>query len=493
MLVGHPKENAEGRVGKGIYATLCAHFVWSEKYLEDIKMKRTINGKLGAGIVFVLTLVIVLGVGSLSAQAASPIVFGCDNFEAAVREIDGVPDTGPIYPINVAGITSLNLYNRSISSLAGIEHFTGLIHLEAPRNQLTSVDVSNNDLLESLNLFHNQLTSIDVSNNRALRWLYLSYDNQLTSVDVRNNPALEVLMVSFLRLTTLDISNNPNLQILRAERNQLTTLDVSNNTQLYSIWLRWNYMASMDAVVGFANTRVDVDGVHSWGDPTFQFYPQNVENVADDTTRTSDDLAVIRDGAGTANITLPNGRTITISNIGTNLPATIDINIEVFSRPNASTAYGAQIPANSIVIDPAATGNFGFTLSITISDSELEERSLSADTVNLFHVSTAGAVSNRSNQLTRNSDNSVTVSFDSASVLVLSNNAPVAPVAPHVVETDVWYPTPIVQETAPIAHDVPQTGITGRMILPLVLALFGVAVITGGQIHRMRKKKAKNK
>ena len=456
-------------------------------------MKKNIKGELGKGIVFALIIVIMLGMGSISTLAVSPIEFGCENFEAAVRESDGVPDTGPIYPADVSGITNLSLANRSISSLAGIEHFTGLIHLEAPHNQLTSVDVSSNVLLESLNLFHNQLTSIDVSNNSALRWLHLSYDNQLTSVDVSNNPALEILMVSFLRLTTLDISNNPNLQILRAEQNQLTTLNVSNNPQLYSIWLRWNNMASLDAVVGFAGTSVDVDGVHDWGDPTFQFYPQNVadEDVADDTTHTSDDLVAIRDGAGTANITLPNGRTITISNIGTNLPATINLNVEVDSRANASTAYGAQIPANSIVIDPAATGNFGFTISITISDSELADRNLSANTVNLFHVSTAGAVSNRSNQLTRNSDNSVTVSFDSASVLVLSENAPVAPVG----EPDVWY-TPgahIVQAVAPVAHDVPQTGITGRMILPLVLALLGVAVITVGQVHRIRKKKAENK
>jgi len=42
---------------------------------------------------------------------------------------------------------------------------------------------------------------------------------------------------------------------------------------------------------------------------------------------------------------------------------------------------------------------------------------------------------------------------------------------------------------APAAHNVPQTGITGRMILPLVLGLLGFALIAGTIGHRLYMKK----
>ena len=77
-------------------------------------------------------------------------------------------------------------------------------------------------------------------------------------------------------------------------------------------------------------------------------------------------------------------------------------------------------------------------------------------------------------------DNSVTVSFNSASVFVLSTTAPVTP--PRDYATVVPY---VAAVAAPVAHDVPQTGITGRMILPLVLGIAGFALIAGVIGHRI--------
>ncbi|MCL2248179.1 MAG: InlB B-repeat-containing protein [Oscillospiraceae bacterium] len=54
-----------------------------------------------------------------------------------------------------------------------------------------------------------------------------------------------------------------------------------------------------------------------------------------------------------------------------------------------------------------------------------------------------------------------------------------------------WYPG-AVPGVAPVAHEVPQTGITGRMILPIVLGTLGVALIAGTEILRRYKKKHKN-
>ncbi len=75
-------------------------------------------------------------------------------------------------------ITSINVSERNIHSLKGIEYFTSLQSLSCANNQLTSIDVSQNTALKGLDCSFNQLTSLDVSNNTALTELDC-YMNQI--------------------------------------------------------------------------------------------------------------------------------------------------------------------------------------------------------------------------------------------------------------------------------------------------------------------------
>ena len=111
-------------------------------------------------------------------------------------------------------ITYLIVSSSGISDITGVEAFVNLDLLYCNRNQLTSLDVSNNTALERLNVSENDLTSLDVSNNTAL-WLINCLSNKLTSLDVSNNTALERLNVSENDLTSLDVSNNSSLVELR--------------------------------------------------------------------------------------------------------------------------------------------------------------------------------------------------------------------------------------------------------------------------------------
>ena len=113
---------------------------------------------------------------------------------------------GIITDEEIAGITSINVFARGLSSLKGIEYFMALTSLSCSDNQLTSLDVSRNTALTKLQCERNQLTSLDVSKNTALTFLLCSY-NQLTSLDVSNNTALENLYCYGNQLTSLDVSN----------------------------------------------------------------------------------------------------------------------------------------------------------------------------------------------------------------------------------------------------------------------------------------------
>ena len=132
----------------------------------------------------------------------------------------------------IAGVTFIDVSEKNIASLKGIEYFTALTQLDCYENQLTSLDVSKNTVLTWLSCDNNQLTSLDVSKNTALMGLTCG-GNQLTLLDVSKNTALENLYCNYNQLTSLDVSNNTALKTLYCSYNQLTSLHVSKKTALW--------------------------------------------------------------------------------------------------------------------------------------------------------------------------------------------------------------------------------------------------------------------
>jgi hypothetical protein len=182
-----------------------------------------------------------------------------------------------------------------------------------------------------------------------------------------------------------------------------------------------------------------------------------------DTTISAEVLQAIKDSEGTLNIILPNGVHISISaaGIGAN-PQEIDLNIEL----SATTVAVGQVPANSLIIAPDQHGEFGFTISIHIPHAQLAEAGLGTGTLNLFYISSAGAVSNLG-VVQRQSDGSVIVSISSASEYYL------------------WSPP------APVAiPDGPQMGDEVTLIFSIIAIALGSIGIIGWTIYVSKTKKA---
>jgi len=169
--------------------------------------------------------------------------------------------------IDTVSALYLGFFISNISDLTGIKDFTLLKTLSiSPSLNLTTLDVSQNLLLETLTCSNNQLTSLDVSNNTALILLYcagnqlISLDvtnnitlinlqcqnNDLTSLDVSNNTALILLYCAGNQLISLDVTNNITLINLQCQNNDLTILDVSNNTALTDLGCNNNQLTSLD-------------------------------------------------------------------------------------------------------------------------------------------------------------------------------------------------------------------------------------------------------
>ncbi len=89
----------------------------------------------------------------------------------------------------IASVKTMNIYDKYIESLQGIEFFTALTNLQCQRNRLTALDVSKNTALTTLSAFDNQLTSLNVNGCTALTDLSCS-GNQIASLSVAGCTAL---------------------------------------------------------------------------------------------------------------------------------------------------------------------------------------------------------------------------------------------------------------------------------------------------------------
>ena len=169
-------------------------------------------------------LLLLIAVLTASLAASADVAINSTNFpDANFRSyLMSEYPSGTITTAQLNARTELEVNNKGISNMKGVEYFAQLTKLSCYGNNLTSIDVSNNTKLTYLNVFANQLTSIQgLVNCTVLEQLYLHHNN-LTTLDVTNHSALR----------TLWVRDNPNLNRCYCYRNALTNLDIANCTSL---------------------------------------------------------------------------------------------------------------------------------------------------------------------------------------------------------------------------------------------------------------------
>jgi cell wall surface anchor family protein len=164
-----------------------------------------------------------------------------------------------------------NAISHQITSLKGIEYFTGLKRLYwYGECNLSSVDLSKNILLEDIFLLSGKLTILDVSKNTVLERLWCKSDGEGTLAKLvlgKNHLVLKELNCSNNQISSLDVSGCPSLQKLSCNRNKINTLDISNNTKLLSLDCSYNLLKKLDvancrglSVLGcFSNQLTELD------------------------------------------------------------------------------------------------------------------------------------------------------------------------------------------------------------------------------------------
>ena len=120
---------------------------------------------------------------------------------------------GTLYPAERYAVTEIDVNDKNITSLKGIEFFPNLQKLSCWDNRLTSLDVSKNTELTYLKCSYNRLTELDVSKNTELTYLDCGY-NRLTELDVSQNTKLTELYFVSNKITSLQADNCTNLTVI---------------------------------------------------------------------------------------------------------------------------------------------------------------------------------------------------------------------------------------------------------------------------------------
>lgn len=170
-----------------------------------------------------------------------------NNFEQVL--IDLGLDSGPldnwVPTANISGITNLEINNKNISDLTGIEDFVALTYLSCEGNNLANLNITQNTNLAQLYCRSNQLTILDTSLNTNLSILWVQ-DNLITDLNLINNINLISLITDNNPLNDLDVTNNINLNVFSCENNQLANLDVTKNVSLSYLNVNYNYLTDLN-------------------------------------------------------------------------------------------------------------------------------------------------------------------------------------------------------------------------------------------------------
>lgn len=168
--------------------------------------------------------------------AASDIIINTDNFpdEKFRNYITETIDTskdGALSEAEIGAVISINVNNREINDLKGIEFFTALETLDCGSNFFNTLDLSKNTALKDLSCSFTNMTSLDLRSNTKLETLNAEY-SALANIDLGENKVLKQLVVTEANLMNLDFLTDQPLTTLDCSSNKLSQIDVSKFDKL---------------------------------------------------------------------------------------------------------------------------------------------------------------------------------------------------------------------------------------------------------------------
>ena len=176
--------------------------------------------------------------------AINGLTFPDPNFREYVKTNFNTNGDDALSQDELDAVKKINVENKGITDLKGVEYFTGLKELNCRNNRLTALDLKYNTKLISLLCSSNELTTLNLSENKNLITLYCN-DNKLTDLDLSKNTGLGALYCNNNQLTNLALTNTTNLTTIQCSNNQLTNLALTNTTSLKFLDCQQNQLTNL--------------------------------------------------------------------------------------------------------------------------------------------------------------------------------------------------------------------------------------------------------
>ena len=167
------------------------------------------------------------------------------NFKTALLDQNPNIDTNNDSQIQVSeaeAATDLWLEGKGITNLSGLEAFTNLEVLRLSSNTtLSTIDISQNTNLRNLDAPFTDISSLDLSNNEKLQRLNVQTCLFLSNITYPTGQSrLEDMNLSETIITGVPFSQLTALKYIALRDSKITDVDMSGNEQLQQIWANNN-------------------------------------------------------------------------------------------------------------------------------------------------------------------------------------------------------------------------------------------------------------
>lgn len=185
---------------------------------------------------FKLKIAFLLSVGSLSIGAYAQNVSIPDPIFEQYLISQGYDDVlnGVVNKNNLVNVFGIDVSNKGINNLSGIQYFPNLQWIDFRNNNLTSINLASNSKLKKVLGPNNNLTSIALPNNNKIENLFLD-NNNLSFISITGQSNLEVLLLNNNNFSNINVQHNLKLRQLSLENNNFVTLNVANNVLLETL------------------------------------------------------------------------------------------------------------------------------------------------------------------------------------------------------------------------------------------------------------------
>ena len=179
-------------------------------------------------------------------------------FRRLIGNMMDVQEGGKISNTKLANIANIEVYNEGITTLKGIEFFTGLKSLECGKNNLTELDLSENINLKEIYCEDNSISDLKLPKSNNLMYLDCS-NNKLDNLNLAKYDKLIDLNCSSNPINKLELTNNTLLERIDIRKTNINSLNLKNQNVLENLYIEGSAISNKNNIELNPNTNVNID------------------------------------------------------------------------------------------------------------------------------------------------------------------------------------------------------------------------------------------